>query len=273
MEPRIRVVGLGIRPVLGNWAVHESVDYRTIDSSTELIDVDSQRQVIIDACEAAPATEATANKICRAVEKGCYVAVQPTDHGLLAAFDKVNLYATNRVFFFIPMLYRPVCLELMRLLAEKHLGPPAGIESSFALGADETLYGPLALLYLLVTDPRGKTIVWRQGENNAVTGLIWSDSRAATFCCYYDEKGANSRVSVACKRGTIIGTLGRADCLFAAPAGETPYHLPLPEGNGLYYFQIDMIQGAQAGSPSVVLPSVVGRRALRWIQEIINEGT
>ena len=268
----VQVLRVGAPSPSGGWEMHEEVEYISVGEPAELAARSSREgaPVIIDV----GATDGLlwGETICRAVELGCYVAVSPKNRALISIFDKHDLYLCDRVFFYLPLLYRPVSLELVRLLANGFLGRTAGIDGRFVIEPADTFYGPLALLYLLLADPIGRRIEWVRGEKETLGGVAWTDRHAATIRCEYGKTETEATVSVACRRGSITCNLGQCDSIFLVPAGKPGYHLPLPEGNGLYYFQIDMIQGAISGGGSAVLPSTLGRRALRWIQEIINEG-
>ena len=269
----VQVLQVGAPSPSGSWEMQEEVEHLSVWEPAELAERGSREgaHTIIDV--AATDEMLWGETICRAVKMGCYVAVSPANRGLISIFDRHNLYSSNRVFFSLPLLYRPVSLELVRLLTNKLLGQTAGIDGRFVVEPANTFYGPLVLLYLLLGNPIGRRMEWKRGAKETAGGIAWTDQHAATIRCEYGDTETEATVSIACRRGSITCNLGHCDRIFLVPAGKPGYHLPLPEGNGLYYFQIDMIQGVMSGEGSAVLPSKLGRRALRWIQEIWNEGT
>ena len=272
MKQGVRVFCLDNAHSTRAWEKHEGVEALDLRQATDLLDTVGQGSpVIIDAGMADQTSWGSA--ICGAVEAGAYLSVPPGNFDVNSLLEEEGLFATNRVFFYTPLLYRPAGLELLRVIADKSIGEPAGVDAVFPGCSADECFDVLVFMYTLVGGAVGRRIAKAGTDKDEVSGILWGDGIAATFSCSSMRQPGHAAVSVACKLGSVTCTFGDCDDVFIVPAGREGYHLPLPEGNGLYYFQMDMIQGVKSNRGPAVLPSEFGGRAMKWIRGIWNEGT
>ena len=173
----------------------------------------------------------------------------------------------GRIFIFAPLVYHPALLELKRVIGEELLGEIGGVDLTASAG-----FRRAELLYA-VSQLFGVPSGWRLADFGAFLWYTRFGCRV-TFDRSIASDASNAdrllTVKPACRRGLIEARVLSESGLRVMPAGNEQYALPLPEGDGIYYNRIDVIDSVCARSRAFPVAATVN--AVRWVEECTHEG-
>jgi hypothetical protein len=182
-------------------------------------------------------------------------------------FTKSNI-AKAKVFPFTPLIYQPAMLELRRLIAVKELGDLAGLE--FVVSPEFRAADLLYALAHLFGKPLGSKIGDREAAGGNFESFHWFAGFACAVRTSATVRAGSFELKAACRGGMIRAVAGdRFLRLF--PAGGEPIHLPLPDGDGIYYNLLDVLDTLLSPSTGAAFPAEVTIGAIGWVQECIDE--
>ncbi len=154
----------------------------------------------------------------------------------------------NQVWWYIPYLFEPGVIESKRTLLQKRLGEFRGGELTIRVGnrnRQAEISGSMLPLYFRGT-PKGVR------RSNRPPGVIYSYDDIAIFVGSAASSGSTTSISgtFACSGGSIVFNSGD-NRITLHPAGASPRFLPLPEGDGTYYFMRELLRSipGDGGSP------------------------
>jgi len=248
------------------WERHENV---VVDRVTDLAAAIAQPVVrgehrLLDLSSSAGRSEKPSAEFERLLHEGNTSVLAGLRPGTLPSryFTEENL-SSGRVFLFAPLVYHPVFIEIRRVIGAKTLGRPAGID--IIIPSNYPVQEVLFAACLLFGVPSG----YRRGEEE----FLWFDRCG----CRIERRRGGEKIPVtiqiACKLGTLSGTVIPAAIVRLFPAGSDAYRLPLPDGNGIYYNQQDVLDVVSGRHESPAFTPADMIRAFRWLEATVHEGT
>ena len=173
-----------------------------------------------------------------------------------------------RVAVYAPLLYYPALLEIRRLLAAKELGDLAGIELSAS-----TSFRAVELLYAaahLFGPPKGYKTGNREKAQQVFESFLWYENFGCSVKLVSSMPLDQLEIKAACRRGMLRAT-PEDSFLRIFPAGKEAYGYPLPDGDGIYYNHLDVIDTIVSPLSGGAFSPRETASAIRWMQECVNE--
>jgi hypothetical protein len=213
------------------------------------------------------------------LETGAYILCSL--ESVLRSPQLLEKVSGGRVFISFPLLYHPVILEIRRIIHERQFGDVGGIEMVMS----KTLSNAEIAFFLcgLAGIPSGfKAAPPVYGLGTAIDDH--SRSAGSNLFFWFREFGCIARegalpggtllsLDIACREATIRAQVPIGESVEIFPAGKEPYVLPLPEGDGVYYQQIEVRDSVLARDSLSAFSTSMIEAACRWAQEYISEGT
>ncbi len=174
----------------------------------------------------------------------------------------------TRVAAYTPLIYRPALLEMRRLLAANELGDLSGIElsSSVSFRAADLLYAAAHLF----GPPRGGKIGDRDKAQSDFESFLWYANFGCSVKLVSSMHAGQLEIKAACRRGMLRAAPGDL-FIRVFPAGKEAYGFPLPDGDGIYYNLLDVLDTILSPSTGPAFSARETVNAIRSVQECVNE--
>jgi hypothetical protein len=176
--------------------------------------------------------------------------------------------SNTRVAAYTPLIYAPALLELRRLLEEKELGDLSGIELSAS-----TSFRAVDLLYTvahLLGPPSGCRIGKREQAHQDFESFLWYANIGCSVKLVSRVGLGQLEIRAACRHGMLI-SVSEEMVVRVFPAGKETYGFPLPDGDGIYYNLLDVIDTVLSPLTGGAFSAQKTANAIRWVQECVNE--
>jgi hypothetical protein len=173
-----------------------------------------------------------------------------------------------RVAAYTPLIYNPALLEIRRLLEEKELGDLAGIELSAS-----TSFRAVDLLYTaahLLGPPSGCKIGKRENAQQDFESFLWYANTGCSVRLTSSVGSGQLEIKAACRYG-MLHSVSEDPVVRVFPAGKEAYCFPLPDGDGIYYNLLDVIDTVLSPLTGGAVSARETANAIRWVQECANE--
>lgn len=196
------------------------------------------------------------------------ILADPWDAAVPSGLFTIQNMSDKRVAAYTPLAYQPALLELRRLLRKEEIGELAGIE----LSASGSFRG--ADLFYAAAHLLGPPVGWRGANRKEPSQDFSTFLWFANFGCSIklDSRLRLNQLEImaACRRGVLHSVPGDR-FVRVYPAGEEAYGFPLPDGDGIYYNLLDVIDTVLSPSVGPAFSPGETAEAIRWVRECVDE--
>ena len=199
--------------------------------------------------------------------KGTILA-DPWERGVDPAWFTYQNLSEIRVTAYTPVVYCPALLEMRRLLRANELGDLAGIEIS----ASNT-FRAVDLLYAtahLFGPPLGYKAGNRERAKQDFEFFSWYTNFGCSAKLDSSVPSGQLEIKAACRLG-VLRSVPDDTFVRVYPAGKEAYGVPLPDGDGIYYNILDVIDTILPSSIGAAFSARETANAIHWVRECVYE--
>jgi hypothetical protein len=192
----------------------------------------------------------------RAIAERCRKLAAPRIDGINIA--ELPLGTRKSIFIRNPIIYLPLFLEVKRMLRKRTLGDYANGELSIRYGEESVVAASIQSILWLFGIPSEWSL--QQSDNNHVACLL-RFSQGSTVTLWLEQtahwnqgRQALIRGKLFFEKGVLWLSSGNGERLFVECHKEESFHIGLPEGDGHYYFTLDVYESSKYNRESFIYP-------------------